>query len=199
MMKAIAFFDFDGTISTKDSLADFIQYAVGKVNYYAGLLVLSPMLIAYTLKFIPNDIAKEKLLGHFFKGWNAKQFQMLAERYSLEQIDEIIRPKAIEKIRWHQNQGHQVVIVSASMDYWLRPWCGKNDLGLIATRLEVKDNKLTGRFATKNCYGLEKANRVNDVFELSLYEHIYAYGDSDGDKELLALADESFYKPFRNA
>jgi phosphatidylglycerophosphatase C len=199
MMKAIAFFDFDGTISTKDSLADFIQYAVGKLNYYVGLLVLSPMLMAYILKFIPNDLAKEKLLSYFFKGWNVKQFQVLAERYSLEQIDEIIRPKAIEKIRWHQNQGHQVVIVSASMDYWLRPWCGKNDLCLIATRLEVKDSKLTGRFATKNCYGLEKANRVKDTFELSLYEYIYVYGDSDGDKELLALADECFYKPFRNA
>jgi phosphatidylglycerophosphatase C len=199
MMQVIAFFDFDGTITTKDSLADFIQYAVGKSNYYVGLLTLSPLLIAYMLKFIPNHIAKEKLIAHFFKSRDARQFQKLAEQYSLERIDKIIRPKAIEKIRWHQNQGHQVVIVSASIESWLRAWCDKNNIELIATRLEVKGHKLTGKFATKNCYGLEKANRVKEAFELSLYDHIYAYGDSHGDKELLALAVESFYKPFRNA
>jgi phosphatidylglycerophosphatase C len=199
MMQVIAFFDFDGTITTKDSLADFIQYAVGKTNYYVGLFTLSPMLIAYMLKFIPNHIAKEKLIAHFFKSGDARQFQKLAEQYSLERIDKIVRPKAIEKIRWHQNQGHQVVIVSASIESWLRAWCDKNNIELIATRLEVKGRKLTGKFATKNCYGLEKANRVKEAFELSLYDHIYAYGDSHGDKELLALAVESFYKPFRNA
>jgi phosphatidylglycerophosphatase C len=199
MMQVIAFFDFDGTITTKDSLADFIQYAVGKTNYYVGLFTLSPMLIAYMLKFIPNHIAKEKLIAHFFKSGDARQFQKLAEQYSLERIDKIVRPKAIEKIRWHQNQGHQVVIVSASIESWLRAWCDKNNIELIATCLEVKGCKLTGKFATKNCYGLEKANRVKEAFELSLYDHIYAYGDSHGDKELLALAVESFYKPFRNA
>lgn len=190
--------DFDGTTTTTDSLADFIQYAVGKPTYYMGLLTLCPLLAAYVLKFIPNHIAKEKFLAHFFKGWDADYFKKLADRYAREQIDEITRPQAIEKIRWHQNQGHKVVIVSASMECWIKGWCEKNDVDLIATRLEIKDGKLTGKFATRNCYGIEKANRVRETYDLSQYDHIYAYGDSHGDKELLALADESFYKPFRN-
>lgn len=196
-MKVIGLFDFDGTITTKDSLADFIQYAVGKPSYYIGLSTLSPMLTAYTLKLIPNHVAKENLITHFFKEWDADQFQELAERYSREEIDKITRPKAIEKIRWHQEQGHKVVIVSASMECWVKAWCDKNNIDLISTRLEIKDNKLTGKFVTKNCYGIEKANRVKKAYDLSQYSHIYAYGDSRGDKELLALADESFYKPFR--
>lgn len=194
----LPFFDFDGTITTKDSLIDFVQYAVGKPIYYMGLLKLSPMLIAYTLKRIPNHIVKEKFISHFFKGWDANRFQKLAEQYSLEQIDMITRPKAIERIRWHQQQDHKVVIVSASMESWLTAWCAKNDLDLIATRLEIKDDKLTGKFVTKNCYGIEKANRVKDAYDLSQYNRIYAYGDSRGDKKLLALADETLYKPFRN-
>ncbi len=193
----LALFDFDGTITTKDSLVEFIQYATGKPTYYAGLLKLSPMLTAYIFKLIPNHIAKEKLIGHFFKGWNTKQFQKLASQYSLEQIDRITRPKAIEKIRWHQEQGHKVVMVSASMECWLRAWCDKYNIRLISTQLEMRDNKLTGKFATKNCYGIEKANRVQESYNLSDYEYIYAYGDSHGDRELLELADESFYKPFR--
>ena len=194
----LALFDFDGTITIKDSLVEFIQYAVGKPAYYVGLLRLSPMLTAYTLKLIPNHIAKEKLIAHFFKGWDANQFQILAEQYSLKQIDKITRPKAIEKIKWHQEQGHKVVMVSASMGCWLEAWCDMQNIELISTQLEMRDNKLTGKFATKNCYGIEKINRVKKAYNLSDYNYIYAYGDSHGDKELLALADKSFYKPFRD-
>lgn len=194
----LAIFDFDGTITTKDTLAEFIKFAVGKSTYYLGLFSLSPMLTAYKLKLIRNDIAKEKLITHFFKGWDADKFQKIANQYSCEQIDKITRPKAIEQIRWHQQQGHKVVIVSASMECWLKAWCEKNHIDLISTCLEINDNKLTGVFFGKNCYGIEKANRVKDAYDLSQYDHIYAYGDSRGDKELLALAHESFYKPFRD-
>jgi phosphatidylglycerophosphatase C len=194
----IVFFDFDGTITAKDSLADFIEYAVGKTTYYTGLFILTPILIGYIFKFIPNHISKEKLIAYFFKEWDADQFQELAERYSREEIDKITRPKAIKKIRWHQEQGHKVVIVSASMECWVKAWCDKNNIDLISTRLEIKNKMLTGKFITKNCYGIEKANRVKEAYDLSQYSHIYAYGDSRGDKELLALADESFYKPFRD-
>lgn len=193
----LALFDFDGTITTKDSLVDFIQYAVGKTAYYKGLFCLSPMLAGYTLKLIPNYIAKEKLLSYFFKGWDAKKFSQLAKKYSLEEIDKTIRPQATEKIAWHKEQGHTVVIVSASMENWLKAWCVQARLELISTKLEVKDNKLTGKFSTKNCYGTEKAIRVKAEYDLSKFDYIYAYGDSRGDRELLALADKSFYKPFR--
>ena len=193
----LALFDFDGTITTKDSLVDFIQFAVGKPSYYAGLTKLSPMLTAYTLKLIPNDIAKERLIGHFFGEWESEKFQQLAEQYSFEKIDTIVRPEAMERVQWHQGQGDHVVIVSASMECWLTGWCKKKNIELISTQLETIDGRLTGRFATKNCYGVEKANRVKEIYNLEEYDHIYAYGDSRGDRELLALANESFYKPFR--
>jgi len=62
----------------------------------------------------------------------------------------------------------------------------------------MKGGVVTGKLLTKNCYGIEKANRVKEIYDLSHYERIYAYGDSTGDTELLALANESFYKPFRH-
>ena len=123
-MRNLVIFDFDGTITSKDSLIDFIQYAVGKQTFYLGLLKLSPMLTAYALKLIPNHIAKEKLIAHFFKGWEADYFQTTADKYSIEQIEKIIRPKGIKKITWHQQQGHKVVIVSASMESWLKKYGG---------------------------------------------------------------------------
>lgn len=192
----LALFDFDGTITSKDSLVDFIQHAVGKLSYYIGVITLSPILAAYKLKFISNDIAKEKLITYFFKGCNVADFQQLAEQYSLTQIDEITRPMVMNKIRWHKSQGYKVVIVSASMECWLKPWCDKNNIDLISTRLEVKDNKLTGKFATKNCHGIEKVNRIKERYDLTEYNIIYVYGDSSGDKEMLRLATKSYYQYF---
>lgn len=192
----LSLFDFDGTITTKDSLADFTQYAVGKPAYYLGLLSLLPILTAYKLKLIPNYIAKEKLITHFFKDWDVEHFQKLADQYSIEQIDKIIRPKAMEKIKWHQSQNHKVVIVSASIECWLKKWCQSNNIDLISTRLESIDGKLTGKLATKNCHGIEKVNRIKEQYELNNFDYIYAYGDSIGDKEMLELSNQSYYKIF---
>ena len=197
-MKKLALFDFDGTITTDDSLIKFIRFVIGDIKFVAGMAVLSPMLTAYTLKLIPNYKAKQYMLSYFFKGISEEKFVKVANEYSLKHINTILRPKAMKKITWHKEQRHKVIIVSASIECWLKPWCDKNNLDLIATKIEVKDNIITGKFSTKNCYGIEKANRVQEQYNLNDYDHIYAYGDSRGDKELLELADESFYKPFRN-
>lgn len=194
----VALFDFDGTITTDDSLIKFIRFVVGDAKFVWGMALLSPMLTAYKLKLIPNYKAKQYMLSYFFKGMTEEKFMQVANEYSLKHIKTILRPKAMGKIAWHKEQGHKIVIVSASIEYWLKPWCDENNLDLIATQLEIKNGIVTGKFLTKNCYGVEKANRVQEQYNLSDYDHIYAYGDSRGDKELLELADESFYKPFRD-
>jgi HAD superfamily hydrolase (TIGR01490 family) len=193
----LALFDFDGTITTKDSMVEFIQYAVGKKKYYFGLLRLSPILVAYRLKLYPNDKAKEKLLAYFFKEISIKAFQKLVISYDANELDKIVRKEATEKILWHKKQGDEVVVVSASMECWLKLWCDRQNVKLIATKLEIENGKFTGKFATQNCYGQEKVTRLQALYPTEKYSHIYAYGDSQGDRELLALADEAFYKPFR--
>ena len=190
--------DFDGTITKDDSLIKFIRFAIGDMKTVWGMIYLSPVLIAYKLKLIPNYKAKQIMLSYFFKGMYDKEFKAIAKEYSLKYIDSILRPKAMEKIAWHKEQGHAIVVVSASIECWLKPWCASKELDVIATKLEIKEGIFTGNFSTKNCYGIEKVNRVKELYNINNYEYIYAYGDSHGDKELLALANESFYKPFRD-
>lgn len=193
----LTLFDFDGTITTDDSLLKFIRFVVGDTKFIIGLIALSPTLTLYKLKLIPNYKAKQKMLSYFFKGCSEEYFRKVANEYSLNHIDKILRPKAMEKIQWHKEQGHKAVVVSASIDCWLRPWCERNDLELIATQLEIKDSVVTGNLLTKNCYGVEKVNRIKKLYNLDDFEYIYAYGDSSGDKEMLDLAHEKNYKPFR--
>jgi HAD superfamily hydrolase (TIGR01490 family) len=196
-LETLALFDFDGTITTRDSLIEFIRFSVGNVNLILGMTLLSKMLISYKLKIIPNYKAKEKLLSYFFKGMKETKFKQLANEYSINYIDTIIRPKAMDRIKWHKKQGHKVVIVSASIECWLKPWCNENNLELISTKLEIKNSIITGKLLTKNCYGIEKVNRLLEKYNLNKYRYIYAYGDSNGDKQMLRLANEKYYKPFR--
>jgi len=193
----LALFDFDGTITTKDTLVEFIKYAKGSHVYYLGLMVLSPMLLRYYLKLMPNDIAKEKMIAYFFRGWSEAHFRDVASSYAKSQIDSIVRPEALERIGWHKERGDVVVVVSASIDCWIRGWTDRYGIDLLSTQLEFDDHKFTGRFKTKNCYGSDKVDRVKGQYRLEEFSYIYAYGDSSGDRELLALADEDYYKPFR--
>ena len=86
-------------------------------------------------------------------------------------------------------------MVSASVEEWILPWCLTIGIThVIATRLEQEDKILTGRLSTKNCYGLEKVQRIKGVFDLEGFSTIYAYGDSVGDKELIDIADVKYLR-----
>jgi phosphatidylglycerophosphatase C len=185
----IAFFDFDGTITSRDSFPDFIIYATGYMNFLVGLMILSPILLGYKLKLISNWQTKEIVLSHFFKDWDLAAFTDRSSRYARERLPRIIRETSLKQISWHKSRGDQVVVVTAAIDLWLKGWCDAHGLDLIATQLEVRNGKLTGRLATKNCYGPEKVRRIKEKYNLEEFSQIYAYGNGPGDEEMLALAD----------
>lgn len=198
MKKGIAFFDFDGTITTKDTLLEFIKFSKGYLSFYTGFLLYSPYLIAYKIKLISNQSAKEKILRHFFGKMPLEEFTQTCNTFADKALPALIRPGALQQISDHKSAGINVVIVSASPENWLSCWTSKMELALIGTRLEVKNNCLTGNIIGKNCHGEEKVSRIRNEYELSEYTDIYAYGDSSGDRPMLALATKPFYKPFRD-
>lgn len=193
----IAFFDFDGTITKQDSFIMFIRYCFGDIRFFLGVLILSPKIVAYKLKLLSNQNIKKSVFSYFFKNMDANEFKKKSKSFSLEKIKSIVRQEALNKIFWHKKNDYTVVIVSASIDFWLEPWCTKNNIDLIATRIEIKNNKLTGSLIGNNCFGPEKVARIKLIYNLETYKDIYAYGDTRGDKEMLEIATKSFYKPFR--
>lgn len=197
MKKGIAFFDFDGTITTKDTLLEFIRYCKGSNAFYAGFLINSPFLLAYKLKIISNQAAKEKVLQYFFHNTSADRFKEYCEKFAAEKIPGLIRPGAVEEIKKLQENGQTVVIVSASPENWISPWAEKLKVDLIATRLEIQNGLLTGKIQGKNCHGTEKVNRITNKYSLNEYSEIAAYGDTKCDLPMLALAQRPVYKPFR--
>jgi HAD superfamily hydrolase (TIGR01490 family) len=197
LSKAIAFFDFDGTITTKDSLAEFIRFTKGDGGFLLGLIPSLPRIIGFKLGIIDNQKAKEGLMSVFFKGIPETEFKDRAVSFVHEKIPAMLRPGAAAKLNWHKQEGHEVVIVSASPTHWLQPWCELNGFACISTELEVVDQKITGKILGQNCHGEEKVRRIKEKYDLASYDAIYAYGDTSGDRPMLALAGNSFYKPFR--
>ncbi len=196
MPRRIAFFDFDGTITTKDTLLEFVRHNKGSFRLYLGFFLTSPWMVAYKLKIISNQKAKEKFLGFFFHNYPLAKFHELCDVFAKEAIPQLIRPKALQEIARLQQAGAEVVIVSASPENWIRPWSDQTGLQLLSTRLMVKDEKLTGKIMGRNCYGEEKVRRIKEAYTLSDYDEVYAYGDTKGDLPMLRMANISFYKPF---
>lgn len=201
--KQIAFFDFDGTLTTKDTLLEFIKFSTGRFRFYLGFLLNSPWLIAYKVKLIPNQLAKERILTWFFRNKPLAAFQQDGEDFAASVIPSLLRPKGLREISLLLEKGVTVVIVSASPANWIEPWTRSIGASLIATRLEAtpvspdKAPQLTGRIEGKNCHGPEKVRRIREEFPPEDFDTIYAYGDTSGDRPMLALATHAFMKPFR--
>lgn len=192
----IAFFDFDGTITRTDSFALFLRHILGR-KFYVKLAQNLHILVLYKLGFISNSRAKEGVLRSCLRGMSEGEFQAHCAEF-LPALDGICKDSALARMAWHKEQGDRVVLVSASFEEYLGVWARKIGIEVIATKMEVQGGKLTGRFATPNCYGAQKVARIRAQFDLAQFDEIYAYGDTKGDKEMLELASEgcAFYRVF---
>ena len=193
-MKKVYAFDFDGTLTTKDTLIEFIRYAKGSRALGLGFMRYAHLLVLMKMGLYPNYKAKQKVFAHFFKDTTLDDFNALCKAFAASS-SHLLRPNAIEAIKQAIKEGSEVLIVSASIDNWVQPFFPQ--VKVVGTQIEVIDGKLTGRFLSKNCYGQEKVNRILSLYPNRQDYHLTAYGDSRGDKEMLAFADESHFKPFR--
>ncbi|WP_124974589.1 HAD-IB family hydrolase [Aphanothece sacrum] len=193
----VAVFDFDGTLTYKDSLFPFLHLVVGKWRFVWGMICISPILLGYSLKLIPNWRAKEMVLKHFLQGLSKEHLQKLGERFATVHIPQLLRSEAVKRLHWHQTQGHQTILISASLEDYIIPWSKSMGFNYaMGTNLVIKQGYITGKILGKNCYGSEKTKRLKDLLgDLNQYS-IYAYGDSKGDRELLAIANYPFYQKF---
>lgn len=199
-MKKIAVFDFDGTITRCDTFIGIIRHTYGLWALMCGMGRLWPQLLRWKLGRISNSEAKRLVFSHFFTGMSEKGFQGACRRYFDATWPRIIRLGAKVAISNHLKAGDTVVIVSASPSGWVKPFAYALGVDtVISTETAVNsDGRLADHFASPNCYGQEKVNRLTEMFGDKASYHLTAYGDSKGDSEMLAFADVSHYKPFRN-
>jgi phosphatidylglycerophosphatase C len=189
----VAAFDFDGTLIPRDSFVPFLLRVTGRRSFGQTLIGSSAsMLRAYGVKR-NRDASKAALVARLLRGYPAERLTVLGQAFSAELAGRL-RPAMAERINWHREQGHRLVLVSASLDVYLEPLGQRLGFdGVLATSLEVGDDGLlTGRLQGTNVRGAEKEARLRSWMAAHLGDvpvELWAYGDSPGDRQLLAMAD----------
>ncbi|MGE8539007.1 MAG: HAD-IB family hydrolase [Acinetobacter sp.] len=189
--KTLALFDFDGTLYADDSFTGFIFYALRKRHIVKRGLQILPWIQAYYLRLYPAHRMRPKLYASMFKDSDAEEILQLTEDYAAILVDKL-DPALFNQLRKHQQLGHEIALVSASLDLYLKPVCSYLNIDLLCSEVEIKAGKITGFYQTPDCSNQQKKLRILEKYNLENYAEIYAYGNSDEDEEMLSLAQHSY-------
>ncbi|MDZ4075962.1 MAG: HAD family hydrolase [Hylemonella sp.] len=194
----VAAFDFDGTLTWRDTLLPFLHRLLGTPTLMWVLFICSPWLVAYALRLTSNHRAKSVLLQAALAGRTQAEVQRCAQTFVREYLPLQWRPWAMRQLVQHQQQGHRCIIVSASTSLYMH-LVGQS-LGVdavLCTEMEVADGRYTGHMATANCHGEEKVHRLQAwlATEFGAAQPVlHAYGDTAGDRPMLRLASVAWYR-----
>lgn len=194
----VAAFDFDCTLTRRDTLLPFLLHTLGAATVARHAFVLFPTMAGYALGLVGNGVAKERVFVRCFAGMHVDELQQDGERFAAYVLPGLLRHEAMQRLAWHKQQGHRCVVISASLELYVRPWAQRAGFDdVLATHLETQgDGCVTGKLSGANCFGVEKARRLAALLGVREGYTLYAYGDSRGDQELLSLADCAYYRQF---
>jgi phosphatidylglycerophosphatase C len=195
----IAAFDFDGTLTRRDTLLPFLIHSLGWPKFLWAILLSSPWLVAFALRLMRNHRAKARLLKVSLAGLSEAQAQQQAQRFVALYLPTQWHTWGMAQLREHQRLGHPCVIVSASPNVYLRAVASKLGVNaLLCTEMTLRDGHYTGEMATPNCHGEQKVIRLQtwlrENFPNEAQPEIHAYGDTPGDYPLLRMADRAWYR-----
>lgn len=197
-MKKIYAFDFDGTLTRRDTLIAFLVYTSGWKELLKCFALHLHLLVGMKLGIFDSGKVKQLIFAWYFDGMPAELFDDLCRRFAANHRH-LLRPKGMKKLRELAEQPDtQVMVVSASIINWVEPFfAGLPQVELSCTQVEVSGETLTGKFLSANCRRKEKVRRILALHPDRDDYWLTAYGDSSGDIEMLNFADEAYYKPFR--
>ena len=193
MNVTVAAFDVDKTLTVRDCVVPFMRSVAGTGRLTKVMLSGLGSTIQ-SVRRRDRDALKIKFVEGVFSGKDASEIDALGVQFASKVADGWLRDDVATRMRWHQEQGHVVILVSASLGVYLHSLGDLLEVdAVLCTELEEKDGRLTGKLVGQNCRGKEKASRVQKWCQdsgIALEDLVYAYGDSSGDTELLELFSE---------
>ncbi|WP_104025738.1 HAD family hydrolase [Vibrio hyugaensis] len=188
---SLALFDFDGTITDEDMFSAFLHYAVSGPRKWVGNIVILPFYALYKADVIPAKRMRPIASFIAFAGRRTQEVEALGSQFAKEVITKHIRPEAQAKLEWHQARGDTIVVVSASLNAYLSPWCETQGYQLLCSEIIGDSKRINGLYLSGDCSLERKVERVQRAFDFSQYKTIYAYGDTHEDIPMLKLADHA--------
>lgn len=187
-------YDFDNTLADIDTLTKFIHFVLPKHKVILGTALLSPLMLLNKCGLMSTSKLRKIAISLSFKGVSEDYLKQKGEEFSYIITADYIHPAKMFRYLNHQIEGNRVAIVSASLSYYLAPWCEENNAVLLCSELESIDGIVTGKLKGKDCSGEQKAKRVLERLDFSRYREVHAYGDSKEDIPMLKLADKAYIR-----
>ncbi|KQM31204.1 HAD-IB family hydrolase [Chryseobacterium sp. Leaf201] len=194
-MKKLYCFDFDGTLTYKDTMFMYLKF-YDPTKFRLQFLKHVPLFILLKLKLAETEKVKKSFIGSILKGQTQEKIEKKSLQFFEAHYPKIVRENALDFIRNIDRDNTQSLLVTASLDIWARPFAEAFQMQLVSTKAEFKNGIFTGNFIGKNCNGKEKLERIQSEISDSRYDKIIAFGDTSGDKPMLAWANEGHYQFF---
>lgn len=194
--KVLSVFDFDGTLTRHDSFVPFLRFAFGRGEFLRRIFKLVIPSLRYIAKGMTRDELKARLISTFLTGVEAKWVGQKAEEFCHLIWPRLMRPSGLRSVAEELASGAEVTLCSASPALVLRPFASRLGIKLIGTELEVQDGLLTGRILGDNCRCENKVRRLEAVYGPLTEYRLRAWGDTRGDHELLAAAQDPHWRHF---
>ncbi len=194
--RTLALFDFDGTLTNSDSFIHFLIYCFGYFHFFIKIIKFTPLILKWKFNLTAGGKTKEKIFSSFFKEMPLQEFELKCNQFAKTKLNNIIKLKAINKLNWHKQNNHRVIIITASIENYIKPWSERNNIELIGTKVSIFNRTVTGKFKTPNCHGPEKVKRLKQYLSLKDFDIVYSYGDSRGDLQMFEIATFKYFKKF---
>jgi len=193
---AVVAFDFDGTLTRRDTILPFLRAAAGTGVFLRGLPAAGPTLVARAVGFRSATAAKEWLFRRYLAGRPLGEVRDAARRFARDTLPGMLRPAAIRCLDRHRSEGRRCLVVTASPEIYVMPWAASRGIEAIGSRLAVDaGGRLTGGHDGPACDGAEKLRRLRAAVGEDV-RILHAYGDSRGDLPLLAAAENAHWRRF---
>lgn len=190
----LALFDFDGTITDRETMPNFMRAAVRPHRKFFGGLFLLPLILGYKAKLVSGTVIRAAICYVGFWRIPTHELEIEGRQFARNFLPTTLRPEAMARIAWHKSRGDVVVVVSGGLDLYLCHWCEEHRVELLCSVLERRKGMFTGRYRGLQCVRNEKARLVQEHFPLGKFSRVFAYGDTPEDRELLSIAHEPYYR-----
>ena len=177
-MKKLYLFDFDGTLTYKDTMFLYLKF-YNSMKFYVQFVKHIPLFVLLKLKLADAEKVKKSFISSILKGESRTKIEKKSQSFFEKYQDEIFRVNALEFINNIDRTQTESYIVSASLDIWVKPFAEKLEMKLLSTRAEFKNDIFTGNFIGKNCNGPEKVKRIIETVNERKFDKIIAFGDSN--------------------
>ena len=193
-MADLALFDFDGTLTRCDSFTPFVTGLLSPARLRWGRVLLTPAILGYRAGVVSQRGIRAAVVRVGMSGMPAEHLHAAGKKYARETLPGLLRANALSRIEWHRERGDTLIVVSASLDAYLHPWCKAQRLLCVSSKLEERDGRLTGRYQGRQCAGSDKLAMVREQIELSRFDAVHAYGDTEEDRAMLDIAQHRYFR-----